>query len=118
AGGGGAVGLLLGGILTTYVSWRWVLFVNVPIGIVVAAAARRVLGESPRRAGPIAVGGAVTGTAGIALLVYGLSRAATGPDGVSHWGDALVLASLAAAAVLLVSFVLVELRSSHPLLPM
>ncbi len=118
AGGGGAVGLLLGGVLTTYVSWRWVLFVNVPIGIVVAAAARRVLGESPRRPGPVDVAGAITGTAGIALLVYGLSRAATGPDGFSHWGDALVLASLAAAALLLVLFVLVELRSSHPLLPM
>jgi EmrB/QacA subfamily drug resistance transporter len=118
AGGGGAVGLLLGGLLTTYVSWRWVLFVNVPIGIAVAAAAPRVLAESPRRPGRIDVAGAVTGTAGIALLVFGLSKAGTGPDGVSHWGDALVLASLAAAGVLLVSFVLIELRSSHPLLPM
>jgi EmrB/QacA subfamily drug resistance transporter len=118
AGGGGAVGLLLGGILTTYVSWRWVLFVNVPIGIVMAAAAPRVLAESPRRPGPIDVAGAVTGTAGLALLVYGLSKAATGPDGVSHWGDGPVPASLAAAVVLIVSFVLIELRSSHPLLPM
>jgi EmrB/QacA subfamily drug resistance transporter len=118
AGGGGAVGLLLGGLLTTYVSWRWVLFVNVPIGLAVAAAAPRVLAESPRRPGRIDVAGAVTGTAGIALLVYGLSKAATGQDGVSHWGDALVLASLAAAVILLVSFVLIELRSSHPLLPM
>src|SRR5215510_2093246 len=118
AGGGGAVGLLLGGLLTTYVSWRWVLFVNVPIGLAVAAAAHRVLAESPRRLGPVDVAGAVTGTAGVALLVYGLSKAATGPDGVSHWGDALVLASLAAAAALIVSFVLIEVRSSHPLLPM
>jgi EmrB/QacA subfamily drug resistance transporter len=118
AGGGGAVGLLLGGILTTYVSWRWVLFVNVPIGILVAAAAPRALAESPRRLGPIDLAGAVTGTGGLALLVYGLSKAATGPDGVSHRGDALVLASLAAAAALLVAFVLIELRSSHPLLPM
>ena len=118
AGGGGAVGLLLGGILTTYVSWRWVLFVNVPIGILVAAAAPRALAESPRRPGPIDMAGAVTGTVGLALLVYGLSKAATGPDGASHWGDALVLASLAAAAVLIVSFVLIELRSSFPLLPM
>src|SRR5215471_1105106 len=91
AGGGGAVGLALGGLLTTYVSWRWVLFVNVPIGILVAAVAPRVLAESPRRPGPVDVAGAVTGTAGLALLVYGLSEAATGPDGVSHWGDALVL---------------------------
>jgi EmrB/QacA subfamily drug resistance transporter len=118
AGGGGAVGLLLGGLLTTYVSWRWVLFVNVPIGLAVAAAAPRVLTESPRRPGRIDVAGAVTATAGVALLVYGLSKAATGQDGVSHWGDAPVLASLAAAVILLVSFVLIELRSSHPLLPM
>ena len=118
AGGGGAVGLLLGGLLTTYVSWRWVLFVNVPIGLAVAAAAPRVLAESPRRPGRIDVVGAATGTAGVALLVYGLSKAATGQDGVSHWGDAPVLASLGAAVVLLVSFVLTELRSSHPLLPM
>ena len=118
AGAGSAVGLLLGGIVTTYASWRWVLFVNVPIGILVAAAAPRVLTESPRRPGQIDVAGAVTGTGGIALLVYGLSKAATGPDGVSHWGDDQVLASLAAAVVLLVSFVLIEMRSSRPLLPM
>src|SRR5215472_3903823 len=118
AGGGGAVGLLLGGILTSSVSWRWVLFVNVPIGILVAAAAPRALAESPRRPGPIDVAGAVTGTIGLALLVYGLSKAATGPDGVSHWGDGPVLASLGAGAVLVVSFVLIELRSAHPLLPM
>ena len=118
AGAGSAVGLLLGGILTTYVSWRWCFFVNVPIGIVVAAAAPRVLAESPRRPGRIDVAGAVTGTGGVALLVYGLSKAATGADGISHWGDAQVLASLAASVVLLVSFVLIEMRSSRPLLPM
>jgi MFS family permease len=118
AGAGSAVGLLLGGVLTTYASWRWVLFVNVPIGILVAAAAPRVLAESPRRPGRIDVAGAVTGTGGIALLVYGLSKAATGPDGVSHWGDTQVLVSLAASVVLLVSFVLIERRSSRPLLPM
>jgi EmrB/QacA subfamily drug resistance transporter len=118
SGAGAAVGLLLGGVLTTYASWRWVLFVNVPIGILVAAAAPRVLAESPRRPGRIDATGAVTVTGGVALLVYGLSKAATGSDGVSHWGDAQVLASLTAAVVLLVSFVLIELRSSHPLLPM
>ncbi|HEX4724624.1 MAG TPA: MFS transporter [Pseudonocardiaceae bacterium] len=118
AGAGSAVGLLLGGLLTTYVSWRWVLFVNVPIGILVAAAAPRVLAESPRRPGRIDVAGAITGTGGVALLVYGLSTAAAGADGVSHWGDAQVLATLTASVVLLVSFVLIELRSPHPLLPM
>jgi EmrB/QacA subfamily drug resistance transporter len=118
AGAGSAAGLLLGGILTTYLSWRWVLFVNVPIGIVVAAAAPRVLAESPRRPGQIDTAGAVTGTGGIALLVYGLSKAATGADGISHWGDAQVLASLSASVALLVSFVAIEMRSPHPLLPM
>jgi EmrB/QacA subfamily drug resistance transporter len=118
AGVGGATGMVLGGVLTTYASWRWVLFVNVPIGIMVAAAAPRVLAESPRRPGKVDVPGAVTGTGGVALLVYGLSKAATSADGASHWGDAQVLASLAAAVVLLVSFVLIEMRSSRPLLPM
>jgi EmrB/QacA subfamily drug resistance transporter len=118
AGAGAATGLVLGGVLTTYVSWRWVFFVNVPIGVLVAAAAPRVLAESPRRQGRIDWAGAVTGCGGVALLVYGLSKAATGADGVSHWGDAQVVASLAASVVLLVSFVLIEMRSSHPLLPM
>ena len=118
AGAGSAMGLLLGGVLTTYASWRWVLFVNVPIGILVAAAAPRVLAESPRRPGRVDVAGAITGTGGVALLVYGLSKAATGQDGVSHWGDAQVLASLAASVALLVSFVLIEMRTPRPLLPM
>jgi EmrB/QacA subfamily drug resistance transporter len=118
AGAGGATGLVLGGVLTTYASWRWCFFVNVPIGILVAAAAPRVLTESPRLPGRIDVAGAVTGCGGLALLVYGLSKAATGADGVSHWGDAQVVASLTASVVLLVSFVLIEMRSSHPLLPM
>jgi len=81
AGAGSAAGLLLGAILTTYAPWRWVLFVNVPIGIVVAAAAPRVLAESPRRPDRVDVAGAITGTSGIALLVYGLSKAAAGRTG-------------------------------------
>src|ERR1700758_1296130 len=64
AGAGSAAGLLLGGILTTYASWRWVLFVNVPIGIVVAAAGARVLAESPRRPGQVDVAGAGPGPRG------------------------------------------------------
>ena len=118
AGAGAAAGLVLGGLLTTYASWRWVFFVNVPIGILIAASAPRVLTESSRLPGRIDWAGAVTGCGGVALLVYGLSKAATGADGVSHWGDAQVVASLSAAVVLLVSFVLIEMRSSHPLLPM
>jgi MFS family permease len=81
AGAGAAAGLVLGGLLTTYASWRWVFFVNVPIGILIAASAPRVLTESPRLPGRIDWAGAVTGCGGVALLVYGLSKAATGADG-------------------------------------
>jgi EmrB/QacA subfamily drug resistance transporter len=113
-----AVGLIAGGLLVTYASWRWVMFVNVPIGLVVAALATRVLPATGRRAGRFDLPGAITATAGVAALVYGLSNAATTPDGVSHWGDAKVVASLAAAAVLLAAFAVIETRSRYPLLPM
>ena len=111
------VGLIAGGLLVTYASWRWVMFINVPIGLAVAALATRVLPQSGRRAGRFDLPGAVTVTAGVAALVYGLSNAATTPDSVSHWGDAKVLASLAAAAVLLAAFAVIETRSTDPLLP-
>ena len=111
------VGLIAGGLLVTYASWRWVMFINVPIGLAVAALATRVLPQSGRRAGRFDLPGAVTVTAGVAALVYGLANAATTPDGVSHWGDAKVLASLAAAAVLLAAFAVIETRSTDPLLP-
>jgi EmrB/QacA subfamily drug resistance transporter len=114
---GVVVGLLAGGLLVTYLSWRWVLFVNVPIGLVVVALATRVLPASGRRPGRFDLPGALTSTAGIAALVYGLSNATTTPDGVSHWGDAKVIASLAAAVVLLAAFPVIEMRSRHPLLP-
>jgi EmrB/QacA subfamily drug resistance transporter len=114
---GGAVGLLAGGLLVTYLSWRWVFFVNVPIGLAVALAAPRVLGESERRRGRFDLPGAITGSLGLAALVYGLVNAATTPDGVSHWGDAKVIVSLAAAAVLLVAFGIIEVRSRSALMP-
>src|SRR6266536_3250621 len=114
---GGAIGLLGGGLLTTYASWRWVLFVNVPIGAAVALAAPRVLAETPRRRGRFDLPGAISGTAGVTALVYGLVSAATSPNGVSHWGDTKVLAALAAAAVLLAAFAVIETRSPQALLP-
>ena len=114
---GGAVGLILGGLLVNFASWRWVLFVNVPIGLLVAFAAPRVLGESERQRGRFDLPGAITATGGLTLLVYGLSSAATSPNGVSHWGDTKVIVSLVASAVLLVTFAIIELRSKHALLP-
>jgi EmrB/QacA subfamily drug resistance transporter len=117
---GGAVGLLAGGLLVTYASWRWVLFVNVPIGIGAALAARVVLPGTPGRIrvpGRFDLAGAITGTGGVGALVYGLSNAATSPDGTSQWGDANVLAALAAALVLLVAFAFIEARRRHALLP-
>jgi EmrB/QacA subfamily drug resistance transporter len=114
---GGAAGLLAGGLLVTYASWRWVLFVNVPIGIGAALAALAVLPGAARRPGRFDLGGAITGTGGVAALVYGLSNAATGPDGTSHWGDANVLAALTAGVVLLAAFAVIEARSHHALLP-
>ena len=118
SGGGAAVGLVAGGLLTTYLSWRWVLFVNVPIGLLTAAAARLVLPESARNRGRFDLAGAIAGTGGVALLVYGLSSAGTDQSGVSHWGDPRVIASLAASALLLAGFVVIEARSPHALMPL
>ncbi len=118
SGGGAAIGLVAGGLLTTYLSWRWVLFVNVPIGIIVALMARYVLPESSRQRGRFDLPGAITGTAGVALLVYGLSNASTDASGVSHWGDTKVLVSLIASAVLLAAFGFIEARSRHALMPL
>lgn len=114
AGGGGAVGLLLGGVLTEYASWRWTLLVSTPIAIVAAVAAVRFIGES--KAGGDTrydIPGAITSTAGLVALVYGFTKAST--DG---WGARTTVTLMAVAVVLLVSFVVIELRSKHPLLPM
>ena len=115
---GSAVGLIAGGLLVSYLSWRWVFFVNVPIGLVVAALAMRVLPESGRQTGRFDLPGAITGSLGVAALVYGLSSAATTSNGVSHWGDTKVIVSLAAAAVLLAAFAVIEVRSKYALVPM
>jgi MFS family permease len=114
-----AVGLVAGGLLVTYASWRWTLIVNAPIGIVLAIAAPLVLTEPARQPGQLDLPGAVTAAGGIAALVYGLSAAApSGAFDVSHWASANVIAALAGAVVLLVAFAAIEARSSHPLLPL
>jgi EmrB/QacA subfamily drug resistance transporter len=117
-GMGGGVGVVAGGLLTTYASWRWVFFVNVPIGLALVIGARYALPESRRHPRRWDLPGAVTGTAGLGLLIYGLTRAATGPDGIAHWSDATTIAALAGAAAALLAFVAIEARSAQPLLPL
>ncbi len=113
AGGGGSVGLVLGGMLTDWISWRWGLWVNVPVGIALVWLAPRVLSETERRPGRFDLPGAATSTAGMTALVYGFVRAAE-----SGWGDALTVASFVAAAVLLGSFVVLERRAPQPVTPL
>ena len=114
AGAGGAIGLLLGGILTTYVSWRWVFFVNAPIGLTVAALAPIALVGGGRLQRRLDIPGVITSTGGLALLVYGLTHAAAGQDGVSHWGEPVTIACLAGAVALLVGFVFIERYVKEP----
>ncbi|HKV32445.1 MAG TPA: DHA2 family efflux MFS transporter permease subunit [Candidatus Dormibacteraeota bacterium] len=111
--GGGALGLLLGGFITNYFSWRWILFVNVPVGIALALVAPRVLLATPGRRGRLDLPGAISVTAGATLLVYSLSRAAT-----HGWRDAATVATLAIALGLLVVFVAIEALSRQPLMPL
>jgi EmrB/QacA subfamily drug resistance transporter len=113
AGSGGAIGLILGGLITNYVSWRWVMFVNVPIALLLAVAAPRVLATSKGRSGRLDLPGAITVTGGMTLLVYGLSRAAT-----HDWSDTITVATLGFAAALLALFLIIELRSKQPLMPL
>ena len=110
---GGSLGLVLGGVITQWASWRWVLFVNVPIGIAVILLTPRFVAETPGQPGRFDLPGAVTSTAGVAALVYAFIRAAS--DG---WGDQLALAAFAAAAVLLAAFVLNETRAAQPITPL
>ena len=114
AGGGGAVGLLLGGVLTEYLSWRWCLYVNVVLAVIAVTGAVRLLASHPRDPDVhIDWPGTVLVVAGLVAIVYGLSEADT-----KGWGAPVTLALLFAGVVLLAAFVLVERRVSHPLLPL
>jgi EmrB/QacA subfamily drug resistance transporter len=110
--GGGAVGLVLGGLLVETLSWPWIFFVNVPVGIVAFILSLRSVPESKdeHMHKSFDLAGAVTVTAGLVSLVYGIVRSSE-----SGWGSAEVLGFLGLAAVLLVSFVLIEGRSKEPL---
>jgi len=111
AGLGSVVGLLLGGTLTEYLSWRWVLFINVPIAVgVLIGTSVLVPGDSEH--GRLDIPGAVTATLGIGSLIYALTRGNT-----NGWTDAGTLACFAAGAVLLAAFLLIEHASRAPMLP-
>ena len=111
--GGGGIGLLMGGVITNYLSWRWIMFVNVPIGLLLSFAAPRVLIRGEGKPGRLDLPGALTVTAGVSLLVYGLARVAT-----HDWSDNVTRAVLAIAVTLLVTFVALESRGRHPLMPL
>ncbi|MFB9444445.1 MFS transporter [Dactylosporangium vinaceum] len=126
--GGASLGLVLGGVVTAAVSWRWVFLVNVPIGAAIVLLARRHLPETPRhvagdtglvdaagrrRLARFDVPGALTGTLGMLGIVYSLIRAAT-----AGWTDTRVLAGLAAGLTALVAFVLIERRTAAPIVPL
>lgn len=111
AGIGASVGLVAGGLLADLVSWRAGFLVNLPIGVAMLVAGRRVLPETPRTPGRFDLPGALLATAGPAALVYGLVR--VGEDG---WSDAAALAAMLVGAVLLVALVLVERSARQPVL--
>jgi EmrB/QacA subfamily drug resistance transporter len=115
SGSGAAVGVLLGGLLTSYLSWSWIFFINVPVGIAAIALTPLLLRESRADVSHrhFDVPGAISITAGLMLLVYATTRATT--DG---WGATTTLTLFATAAALIAAFVVIELRSPAPLLPL
>ncbi|MEU6375921.1 MFS transporter [Streptomyces sp. NPDC046909] len=115
AGGGGAVGLILGGVLTEYLDWRWTFFVNIPFAIVAALGAYFVIREPEggRNRSALDIPGVVLSTLGLVALVYGFTRAES-----SGWGDSLTIGIFVASAVLLLAFVVTEARVKAPLLPL
>ncbi|MEU9335085.1 MFS transporter [Streptomyces sp. NPDC048290] len=115
AGGGGAVGLILGGFLTEYLDWRWTFFVNIPFAIAAAAGAWYVIREPEggRNRSPLDVPGVILSTLGLVALVYGFTRAES-----EGWGDPLTVGMFVGSGVLLLAFVLVESKVKAPLLPL
>jgi EmrB/QacA subfamily drug resistance transporter len=112
-GAGASVGLVLGGLLTDWLSWRWGLFINVPVGAVVLLLAPRYLAETERRTGRFDLAGAASCTLGMTALVYGFVRA--GADG---WSSPETIASFVLGVVLLAGFVLIERRAAQPIMPL
>lgn len=113
ASAGGSIGMLLGGALTALANWRWVFFINVPVGLVVIAVAWLIVNEPERRPGRLDLLGALLVTLGMASLVYGFIRAAS--DG---WGDPLSWGAFVVAVALLGLFLFAEMRVSQPIMPL
>ncbi|MFF2846765.1 MFS transporter [Streptomyces sp. NPDC058001] len=115
AGGGGAVGLILGGFLTEYLNWRWTFFVNIPFAIVAAVGAYFVIHDpaGSRNRSALDIPGVVLSTLGLVSLVYGFTRAES-----VGWSDASTVGLFVASAVLLIAFVVTESRVKSPLLPL
>jgi len=113
AGGGGSVGLVLGGMFTDWISWRWGLWINVPVGAALIWLAPLVLAETERRPGRFELLRAAASTADMTALVYGFVHAAE-----TGWGDVVTVASFAAGVVLLATFVAVERRAAQPVTPL
>ncbi|MER5515024.1 MFS transporter [Streptomyces sp. NPDC002763] len=113
AGIGGSVGLVLGGMLTSWASWRWALLINVPIGVALFLALPRFVAETPRHAGRFDLAGALTGTAGMASLVYAFIRVSE-----AGWSDTQALSGFGCALALLLGFTLVESRAGQPVMPL
>src|SRR3954462_12433981 len=115
SGSGAAAGVLLGGLLTSWLSWSWIFFINVPVGLALVIVAPLLLRESRADLGHrhFDVAGATTVTGGLMLLVYALTRATE-----IGWSTGETIGLLAASAPLIVSFIVIELRSKAPLLPM
>ncbi|OII09181.1 MFS transporter [Curtobacterium sp. MCBA15_008] len=112
-GAGASVGIIIGGVFTDLLSWRWGLLINVPIGLVVLLLAPRFLEETGRRKGSFDLGGALSITVGMTALVYGLIEASA-----AGWSSPIVIVSIALAAALFATFVLVERRTTEPIVPM
>lgn len=112
-GAGGSAGIIVGGLFTDLLSWRWGMLINVPIGIAVLLLAPRFLPETPRAAGRVDVPGALMVTSGMTALVFGLVSAAE-----SGWTAPVTIATLGAAVALLVAFVLIERRAIQPITPL
>jgi EmrB/QacA subfamily drug resistance transporter len=110
---GGAMGLVAGGLLTEWASWRWVMFVNVPIGLAVLFVGRSVLVETARRHGRFDLSGAITSTAGMSAVVFGLVEA-----GSNGWAAPVTVGSLVAGVALLWLFVRIEKTAPEPILPL